>query len=116
MTLPACAARRSRPTRLADVKAALAFAHAQNWDVVGFTAPFSHDTIRRLERDKGGSRLLAVYRKEIPPLFAAQGFPYVDLSDAASVPCTDDQFLRRDGAHADAVCAAKVRRRLDAAR
>jgi hypothetical protein len=97
-----------------DVREALALAKQYGWDVVGFTAPFSHNTIVRLERDTGGAALLDVYRSRIPTLFRDAGFPYLDLMDARSVPCTDDEFLRHDGAHANATCAAKVRARLDA--
>ena len=104
------------PASVGDVQQALALARQYGWSVVGFTAPFSHDTIVRLERDPGGAALLRVYRRTMPTLFSDAGFPYLDLSDARSVPCTDEQFLRHDGAHADAACAAKVRRRLDAVR
>lgn len=97
-----------------DVREGLALAKQYGWDLVGFTAPFSHDTIARLERDPGGSALLRVYGRELPALFRDSGFPYLDLSDARSVPCTDDEFLRHDGAHANTACAAKVRARLDA--
>jgi hypothetical protein len=102
------------PASVADIRAALAFARTVHWRVVGFTAPFSHNTIQRLERDPGGRRLLAVYRRGMPALFASRSFPYADLLDGPTVKCTDDEFLRHDGAHADSTCAAKVRRRLDA--
>lgn len=99
-----------------DVREGLALAKAYGWDLVGFTAPFSHDTIVRLERDPGGAALLHVYGARMPALFRAAGFPYLDLSDARSVPCSDDEFLRHDGAHANATCAAAVRRKLDLVR
>lgn len=101
------------PNALASVGEALAFARAQRWRVIGFTAPFSHETIVRVENDPGGARLLRLYRKRLPRIFAAYGYPYLDLSDGRTVPCGADEFLRHDGAHANAACAAKVRRLLD---
>jgi hypothetical protein len=100
---------------LHDVTDALDFARTQHWRVVGFTPPFSHHTIVGLEHDAQAAQLLRVYRRGIPALLRERGFAYLDLLDARSVPCTDDEFLRHDGAHANSVCAARVRRALDAA-
>lgn len=99
---------------LQEIEQALAFARAQGWLVVGFTPPFSRRTIAGLERDPGAAELLGVYRRDIPDLFTNRGYPYLDLLDARSVPCADDEFLRNDGAHANSVCAAKIRGKLDA--
>ena len=98
---------------LARLREALAFARERRWRVIGFTSPFSHETIARVEDDLGGARLLRLYREQLPRLFADYGYAYVDLSDGRSVRCGAGEFLIRDGAHANAACAARVRTLLD---
>jgi hypothetical protein len=101
---------------IARIEEALATARSQNWRVVGFSAPLSPNTISRVRADPGGASLLAVFAREIPPLFAADHYPFVNLLEsAARVHCTNDDYLRHDGAHMNKACAGRVRDVLDRA-
>jgi hypothetical protein len=98
------------PEPIQRIQEALAFAKTRGWRLVGFSAPLSPGTITRVRQDPAGAALLRVFRREIPPLFSAQGFPFVNLLEgAARVSCTDDDYLRHDGAHMNTACANRVR-------
>ncbi|HUZ82540.1 MAG TPA: hypothetical protein VMU73_09870, partial [Gaiellaceae bacterium] len=98
-----------------QLRAALAYARTAHWRVVGFTPPFAHRSLLRIEGDAGAAPLLASYRVAMPRVFGDYGFRYVDTIDARSVPCGETEFTEDDGAHPDAACAARLRKRLDAA-
>ena len=94
----------------------LAVARAQRWRVIGFSAPFSPGTARRVRSDPLGNALLNAFARGIPPVFAAAGFPFVNLVDRpGAASCGNADYLRHDGAHMTTACAARVRAVLDRA-
>jgi hypothetical protein len=104
------------PEPIGRIQEGLAFARAHRWRVVGFSAPFSPGTTARLRRDPRSAALLRVFDRAIPPLFAREHFPFVNLLErAARVSCTDADYLRHDGAHMNEKCANRVRIALERA-
>lgn len=100
---------------LQRIRDAIAIARAHNWNLIGFSAPFSPGTVARLRRVPQSVSLLRVFRTEMPPLFAAAGYRFVNLLESGEqVSCTDADFTRHDGAHMTPACADRVRRVLDA--
>ena len=104
--------RRLDPDKVAKLEDALAFARDRGWRVIGFAPPFARSSVARLVADDGTAGLYADFRTRMPQIFERYGFAFRDFTDVASVPCTDDDFTWDDGAHVDAACAERLRRKL----
>jgi hypothetical protein len=77
--------------------------------------PLSTYWRRSLERDPKTVGVLTHFSAEMPAIFGAHGFPFLDLIDVRAVPCGEQAFTRKDGGHPNAACSRRIRRLLDAA-
>ena len=94
---------------------ALELAQGAGWKVIGFAPPFSTDSIARLRTDPKTRGLFEDFRARMPGIFQRHGFPFVDLTDVAKIPCSQHSFDWDDGAHTDEACARRVRAHVDEA-
>ena len=100
------------PERLTELRGALALAQSFGWHVVGYTPPYSRRYSTRLQRAFPG--LWRGFGAAMQETFERAGSRWLDLRQAADVPCADDAFMD-DGWHPNAACSRSVRARLDAA-
>jgi hypothetical protein len=103
------------PRRREALEDGLETAKGYGWRVVGVSLPFSTYWRLRLERDPATAPVLTAYRREMPRIFAREGFRFLDLTDVREIPCGENQFSHADGGHADVACGRRIRRLLDAA-
>ena len=101
--------------QVAALDGALRRARSYGWRVVGVSMPFAPHSVQVLESTPATATLLERFRGEIPGVFARNGYPFLDLTDVASVPCGAGEFTGEDEGHPDIVCSARIRAKLDAA-
>lgn len=102
------------PARLEVLARALDLARSYGWRVVGFAPPYSSRYVARLSSAPETAARWSEFGDVVPQLFRARGFPFLDLRAGREVPCRDREYVD-DGWHPSDACAARVRRRLDAA-
>ena len=85
--------------RLALLDLVLARYRQKHVFVIGYLPPFSSEVLAQLETDGRHSRLWSAFKRRMPEMFAAHGFPLIDASDAASIGM-DDRALS-DGFHGE---------------
>ena len=101
--------------RVRALRSALGVASGYGWRVVGVSLPLSTYWRQSLERDPQTVRVLTHFSSEMPAIFRAYGFPFLDLLDVRAVPCGEQEFARKDGGHPNGACSRRIRRLLDAA-
>jgi hypothetical protein len=92
-------ARGVSPGRVALLDAVLARLGQRHVLVIGYLPPFSSDVVKHLRSDPRHSRLWSDFRRTIPAVFRAHGFPIVDASEPLSLGM-DDRAMS-DGMHAE---------------
>lgn len=100
--------------RLEVLGRALDLARSYGWRVIGFSPPYSSRYVARLSSAPETAVRWSEFGDVVPRLFRARGFPFLDLRAGRDVPCGDSEYVD-DGWHPSDACAARVRRRLDAA-
>ena len=101
--------------QVASLSRALQQARSYGWRVVGVALPFAPHSVHELEANPAFATLFEDFRARIPRVFARDGFPFLDLTDIGSVPCTAAEFTGDDEGHPDIACSARIRAKLDAA-
>jgi hypothetical protein len=101
--------------QLAALVEALRLARSYGWRVVGVSLPFAPHSEHELIANPAYATVFKDFRAQIPRLFAQDGFPFLDLTNIGSVPCTAAEFTGDDEGHPDIACSARVRTKLDAA-
>ncbi|MDX6542516.1 MAG: hypothetical protein QOK32_119 [Gaiellaceae bacterium] len=101
--------------QLAALVDALRLARSYGWRVVGVSLPFAPHSEHELIANPAYATVFKDFRAQIPRLFAQDGFPFLDLTNIGSVPCTAAEFTGDDEGHPDIACSARVRTKLDAA-
>lgn len=99
---------------LRDLASLLELARARHWTVVGFATPYPASFVPGFVADPQIAARWHQFGIVVPALFRRNGAAFLDLRNAARIPCTQSEFVD-GGFHADQTCAMRIRRRLDAA-
>jgi hypothetical protein len=97
-----------------DLERLLALARARDWKVVGFATPYPEAFVRAFLANPQIAARWREFGQVIPALFRRYDDPFLDLRNAARIPCTQSEFVDR-GFHVDRACAVRIRGRLDLA-
>jgi hypothetical protein len=97
------------PRRVAQLRQALALAHARGWRVIGFAPPEPAPIARILATDPRIAPRWHEFLRLMPRLFSEYDDPWLGLAAKCPVADFPDEF------HTDATCSARVRARLDEA-
>jgi hypothetical protein len=103
------------PRQREQLEDGLETARGYGWRVVGVSLPFSTYWRLKLEHTAATAGVIDAYRREMPSIFARNGFRFLDLTDIRSVPCDEKAFSHLDGGHPNVECGRRIRRLLDAA-
>ena len=90
---------RVSPERLALLDFVLAEYEKKHVFVIGYLPPFSSAVVTALESDRRHAPFWSDFRRRVPALFRAHGFPVIDASETATIGM-DDRAMS-DGFHAE---------------
>jgi hypothetical protein len=97
--------------RLDVLRQALALAKQRGWHVIGFAPPEPARYLHLLETDPRIAPRWSEYLRQMPRVFADEGYVWAGLWDGRTIGCRPSDYP--DDYHTNAACSARLRARLD---